>query len=75
METGYSVLKVGAFFTAVNIASILFTYLFGRLFNLWDIKKGLIAIDILDGIAYVLYGLARGAIAPVVLFAGRASRR
>jgi hypothetical protein len=71
MKTGYSVLEVGAFFTAVNIASIPLTYIFGRLFNRWDIKKGLIAIDVLDGIAYVLYGLARGAVAPVVLFAGR----
>lgn len=72
METGYSILEVGAFFTAVNIAAIPLTYLFGRLFNRWDIKKGLIAIDILDGIAYVLYGLAKGAVAPLMLFAGRA---
>ncbi len=72
METGYSILEVGAFFTAVNLASIPLTYLFGRAFNRWDIKKGLIAIDVLDGIAYVLYGLAKGAIAPVLLFTGRA---
>lgn len=72
METGYSILEVGAFFTAVNIAAIPLTYLFGRLFNRWDIKKGLIAIDILDGITYVLYGLAKGAVAPLMLFAGRA---
>jgi len=71
METGYSVLEVGAFFTAVNIAAVPLTYLFGRLFNRWDIKKGLIAIDVLDGIAYVLYGLAKGAVAPLMLFAGR----
>ncbi|AHL22735.1 MFS transporter [Thermococcus nautili] len=71
METGYSILEVGAFFTAVNIIAIPLTYLFGRLFNRWDIKKGLIAIDVLDGIAYVLYGLAKGAIAPIMLFAGR----
>ena len=71
METGYSILEVGAFFTAVNIISIPLTYLFGKLFNRWDIKKGLIAIDILDGIAYVLYGLAKGSIAPLMLFAGR----
>ncbi|NJE10827.1 MFS transporter [Thermococcus sp. MAR1] len=71
METGYSILEVGAFFTAVNIMAIPLTYLFGRLFNRWDIKKGLIAIDVLDGIAYVLYGLAKGAIAPLMLFAGR----
>ncbi|WP_456366735.1 MFS transporter [Thermococcus sp.] len=71
METGYSVLEVGAFFTAVNILAIPLTYLFGRLFNRWDLKKGLITIDVLDGIAYVLYGLAKGAVAPVLLFAGR----
>ncbi|WP_297090290.1 MFS transporter [Thermococcus sp.] len=71
METGYSVLEVGAFFTAVNIIAIPLTYLFGRLFNRWDIKKGLIAIDVLDGIAYVLYGLAGGAMAPLMLFVGR----
>ena len=71
MKTGYSVLEVGAFFTAVNIASIPLTYLFGRAFNRWDIKKGLITIDVLDGIAYVLYGLSKGAVAPVMLFAGR----
>ncbi len=72
MMTGYSVLEVGgAFFTIVNIASIPLTYLFGRLFNRWDIKKGLIVIDILDGIAYVMYGLAKGAIAPLMLFGGK----
>jgi len=71
MMTGYSVLEVGAFFTVINIASIPITYLFGRLFNSWDIKKGLIAIDVLDGVAYVMYGLAKGAIAPLMLFIGR----
>jgi len=71
METGYSILEVGAFFTAVNLVSIPLTYLFGRAFNRWDIKKGLIATDVLDGIAYVLYGLASGAVAPLILFLGR----
>ncbi|GAB6101568.1 MFS transporter [Thermococcus atlanticus] len=70
MKVGYSVLGVGAFFMAVNIISIPLTYLFGRLFNRWDIKKGLIAIDLLDGISYVLYGLAKGAVAPLMFFAG-----
>jgi len=72
METGYSILKVGAFFTAVNIASVPLTYLFGRAFNRWDMKKGLITIDVLDGIAYILYGLSKGVVAPVMLFVGRA---
>ncbi|AHF80653.1 MFS transporter [Thermococcus paralvinellae] len=71
MKTGYSILEVGAFFTAVNIVSIPLTYLFGRAFNRWDIKKGLIAIDFLDGVAYVLYGFAKGTVAPLMLFAGR----
>ena len=71
METGYSVLEVGTFFTAVNLVSIPLTYLFGRAFNRWDIKKGLIAVDVLDGVAYVLYGLTSGAAAPLILFLGR----
>ncbi|MBO8175677.1 MAG: MFS transporter [Thermococcus sp.] len=71
MYSGYSVLEVGAFFTAVNVTVIPLTYLLGRAFNRWDIKKGLIVIDALDGIAYILYGFAKGAIAPVMLFAGR----
>ncbi|CAB49784.1 MFS transporter [Pyrococcus abyssi] len=71
MKTGYSILEVGAFFTAVNLASIPLTYVFGRMFNRWDIKKGLIAIDFLDGVAYVLYGFAKGSIAPILLFLGR----
>ncbi|NJE41635.1 MFS transporter [Thermococcus sp. GR6] len=71
MYSGYSVLEVGAFFTAVNIIAIPLTYLLGRAFNRWDIKKGLMVIDALDGIAYILYGFARGAIAPVMFFAGR----
>ncbi|USS40193.1 MFS transporter [Thermococcus aggregans] len=71
MYSGYSVLEVGAFFTAVNIIAIPLTYLLGRAFNKWDIKKGLMVIDALDGIAYVLYGFAKGTIAPIMLFAGR----
>ncbi|WP_456321327.1 MFS transporter [Palaeococcus sp. (in: euryarchaeotes)] len=71
MKTGYSILEVGAFFTAVNIIAIPLTYLFGRAFNHWDIKKGLITIDVLDGIAYLLYGFSKGTIAPLMLFAGR----
>jgi len=71
MYSGYSVLEVGAFFTAVNIIAIPLTYLLGRAFNKWDTKKGLMVIDALDGIAYVLYGFAKGTIAPIMLFTGR----
>jgi len=70
MYSGYSVLEVGAFFTAVNIISIPLTYLIGRFFNEYPLKTGLILIDALDGIAYILYGFAKGSIAPLMLFLG-----
>ncbi|WP_461863441.1 MFS transporter [Thermococcus sp.] len=71
LYSGYSLLEVGAFFTVVNIASIPVTYLIGRAFNRWDIKKGILVMDFLDGIAYVLYGLAKGASTPITLFIGK----
>ena len=71
MKTGYSVLEVGAFFTAANLLSVPLTYALGRWFNRWDLKRGLVAVDLLDGTAYLSYGLAHGALAPVWLFLGR----
>ncbi|AMM55011.1 MFS transporter [Pyrococcus kukulkanii] len=71
MLTGYSVLDVGVLFTLVNVALIPATYIMGRAFNRWDIKKGLMVIDALDGIAYIFYGLAQGAYASIMLFLGR----
>ena len=71
LRTGYSVLDVGALFTAANLAFVPLTYLIGRLFNRYPLKVGLILIDVLDGVAYVLYGLAQGALAPLALFWGR----
>lgn len=70
MYSGYSVLEVGAFFTVVNIISIPLTYLIGKFFNEYPLKTGLILIDAIDGIAYILYGFAKGAIAPLMLFLG-----
>ena len=71
LRTGYSVLDVGAFFTAVKLAFVPLTYLVGRLFNQYPLKYGLILIDVLEGIAYMLYSLAHGLLAPLVLFLGR----
>ncbi len=68
--TGYNVLDVGLLFTIVHIASIPLTYLFGKLFEKIPLRHGLVAIDALDGVAYVLYGLAYGPIAPTMLFLG-----
>ncbi len=69
--TGYSILDVGIFFTLVNIASVPATYLIGRAFDKIPIRHGLVLIDALDGVSSILYGLAHGAIAPVMLFLGR----
>ncbi|AFK23235.1 putative major facilitator superfamily protein [Pyrococcus sp. ST04] len=71
MYSGYSVLDVGIIFTVVNIASIPITYVIGKIFNKFDIKKGLMIIDILDGIAYILYGLAHGTYSSLMFFLGR----
>ncbi len=71
LQTGYSVLDVGAFFTAVNLAFIPLTYLVGRFFNQYPLKYGLVLIDAFEGSAYILYSLAQGALAPIALFLGR----
>lgn len=71
LKTGYSVMDVGALFTLVNIAFVPLTYLIGKFFNRYPLKHGLILIDVLDGIAYVLYSLAHGAMSSLMLFAGR----
>ena len=71
LRTGYSVRDVGAFFSAVNLASIPLTYLIGRWFNRVPLKLGLIVIDVLDGLTYVLYSLAYGTWATAFLFLGK----
>ncbi len=68
--TGYNVLEVGVVFTLVHVLSIPATYAVGRLFDRIAIRHGLILIDALDGVASILYGLAYGPIAPLMLFLG-----
>ncbi|RLE54116.1 MAG: MFS transporter [Thermoprotei archaeon] len=68
--TGYSVLEVGIVFTGVRITSIPLTYLIGKAFDRIPIRHGLAMIDALSSIAYVLYGLSYGSIAPILLFIG-----
>jgi len=68
--TGYSVLEVGVIFTLVHVLSIPATYAVGRLLDRIAIRYGLILIDALDGVASILYGLAYGSVAPLVLFLG-----
>ena len=69
--TGYNVLDVGIFFTIVNIVAVPVTYLLGKVFDRVSIRHGLVLIDALDGVAAVLYSLAYGVIAPIMLFLGR----
>ena len=68
--TGYSVLEVGIIFTLVHVLSIPATYAVGKLFDRIAIRHGLVLIDALDGVASILYGLAYGPIAPLMLFLG-----
>ncbi len=68
--TGYDVLDVGVIFTAVNAAAVPAAYAVGKVFESVPIRHGLVLIDALEGVSSVLYGLAKGAVAPVALFAG-----
>jgi hypothetical protein len=69
--SGYSILKVGLFFTAINVASIPLTYLIGRIFNKYPLKTGLILINILEGAAYISYGSGTGKVTTITLSIGR----
>ncbi len=68
--TGYGVLDVGVIFTAVNAAAVPAAYAVGKVFESVPIRHGLVLIDALEGVSSVLYGLAKGAVAPAALFAG-----
>ena len=68
--TGYTILEIGIIFTLVHILSIPATCAVGRIFDRIAIRHGLVLIDALDGVSAVLYGLAYGPIAPLMLFLG-----
>ncbi len=68
--TGYNVLEIGLLFTAIHIISIPLTYAIGKAFEYIDIKKGLMLIDVLDGVSSFLYGLAYGLFAPLMITLG-----
>ena len=69
--TGFSPLEIGFLFSIINAAAVPVTYLIGKYFNSVPIKKGLIAIDFLDGVSMILYSLSKGLFAPLFLFLGR----
>lgn len=54
LRIGYNVLDVGILFIAVHLISIPLTYLISKLFDKIAIRHGLVIIDALDGIAYVI---------------------
>ncbi len=68
--TGYDVLDVGVIFTAVNIAAVPAAYAVGKVFETVPIRHGLVVIDALEGVSKIVYGLAKGAVAPAMLFVG-----
>ncbi len=71
MMTGYSPLSVGMLFSTASALSVILTYLAGKLFDRVSIKRGLVAIDIIDGAAYFFYFLAAGPLSGLFLLIGR----
>jgi len=67
-KTGYNVFEIGVLYTIVNISSLPLTYLLGRYFSYRDVRKGLALIDFLGFISFILYFLARGDYAPLLIF-------
>ena len=68
--TGYSVLEVGALFTAVNVLSVPQTLWLGKKFQSIDIRKGLATIDVLESMSNAAYGFAYGPVAPFMIVLG-----
>ncbi len=71
MKTGYSVLEVGAIFTAAHLLSIPVTLLLGKRFTRTDLRLGLAAIDVMGAASLVFFSLAYGPLAPVMVVAGQ----
>lgn len=70
LKTGYSVLEVGAIFTIAQLLGIPLTLWLGRIFTRVDMRKGLVTIDLLESLSYLLYYLAYGPLAPVMVVLG-----
>ncbi len=70
LKTGYSVLEVGVIFTVAQLLGVPLTLWLGRVFTRVDMRKGLVAIDLLESLSYLLYYLAYGPLAPVMVVLG-----
>ncbi len=71
MKTGYSVLEVGAIFTAAHLLGIPVTLLLGRRFTRADMRLGLAAIDAMGAASLVFFSLAYGPLAPLMVLLGQ----
>ncbi|MCD6563926.1 MAG: hypothetical protein J7K23_08465 [Thermoproteales archaeon] len=66
-KNSYSPLDIGIIFTFAKISSIPLTYLIGKYFAYHDLKKGLIAIDLLGALSFIFYFLAKGELITIMI--------
>lgn len=71
LKIGYDVVEVGALFTLAHLAGIPITIALGKLFHRVDMRYGLAMIDAMDTASLLMYSLAHGPIAPILILAGR----
>jgi len=67
---GYGVLEVGVIFTIAQIIGIPATLILGKVFTHVDLRKGLMAIDLMGAISLACYYLAYGPLAPLMVIIG-----
>ena len=68
--SGYDVLETGVLFSLIHAFLIPLSQLLGKLLRGRPLKKVLIFVDTLEGVALILYGLSLGTYAPIALFFG-----
>ena len=68
--TGYNVLEVGVIFTIAQLLGVPVTLTLGKIFTHIDLRKGLIAIDLMGSLSLVFYYLAYGPLAPLMVVLG-----
>ncbi len=71
MRVGYSVLEVGALFTAADLLAVPVTLVLGGKFARVDLRLGLAAIDAMEAVSLILFSLAYGPLAPLLVLVGQ----
>lgn len=69
LRTGYTALDVGIIFSLARVAAIPSKMIVGRFFTYRDIRLGLASIDAIGVLSLLLYSMARGPLAPILIFA------